>query len=179
MKRNILIRFFINIILLFRNCCFVEGGCQPSCNVPGPWQEQKTDVCYGAKNRTPGVFSFKQDCRLYAIRLRHVSGNCSCYIIDDNCLSRWGCNPIYPNILKTVVVNPKTNKTWFPDNVNGYNGYKLQGFQKEDDVLIIKKKGNFTAGDELQVRYYEDWLSISAEDNIGRHCINVDVSCYI
>lgn len=154
--------------------------CQPFCNRPSPWINQEKNICYGAKDGKYATFRFKQDCQLVAVRLVHVSGYVSCADRLDTYHSFWGCYE--DNVISTVLVNLRvSDRIWFPGPVAESNGgsYQIDGFYRNDDVLIMKKKGNFTLGDELQVWYGEDFMDHSEHDNGGLHCVDVDVSCLI
>lgn len=64
--------------------------------------------------------------------------------------------------------------------MKAFGKYLFEGFQDNvDDVLIFKKKANLTVGDTFQIWYGNDWKNYSEDDNGGRHCIGVDVSCVV
>ena len=181
--RFLLKLFLIKVLFGIKERMRVEASqCQPFCNVPSPWIEQGKNICYGALNSVYGKFVLTQDCQLYAIRLRHVSGSLSCdKYLGPNYFSKWGCHRNSKSI-RTVVADPKSNKLWFPDITidEDRDEYEIDGFGSEDDLLVMKKRGNFTKGDELQIWYTEDWIqSIHAYNNAGLHCIDVDISCLI
>lgn len=151
------------------------GVCQSFCSIPGPWIVQETNICYGAKNRKPATIIFKRDCQLHALRLRHVSGNLACWAGSKHPYSKWGCIPNNSLIVTYIV---KNGRLWYPEGaISAPYSYKLNGFNTEDDLLIIKKSANFTAADQLQVWYSEDWFRYDLQNNVGRHCIDVDISC--
>jgi len=160
------------------NVKVVGAACKSFCNIPSPWIVQEKHVCYEAKGRKPATLTFKQDCQLYALRLQHISGLLSCYNIRNDHFSRWGCNNIRRDRLHLVISNPKTNKLWYPESISD-EYYLLHGFKNEDDAIVIKKRGNFTVGDTLKFWYSQDWFSKSWEDNEGRHCISIDISCFV
>lgn len=162
------------------NDSLADASCQSFCNIPSAWILQGTGICYGAKDNDYGNFTFQQNCQLVALRLRHVSGKITCAKREAaDHYSRWGCQNFRRDI-KTFVVEPRNNQLWYPEKYTASLVYWLDGFMPDDDVLILKKKANFTAGNQLQIWYSEDWIGGKGEeDNEGRHCIEVDVSCLI
>lgn len=175
--------FILMIFLINQNDIVSEATCASAKRHPTPsqWIVQEANICYGAKDDSFATFTFKQDCRLYALRLRHVSGELICNTAIEKWYywSRWGCFQGNRQF-HTCIVSPD-GELWFPEKKEGSNGYKLNGFNTEDDVLIIKKfqKGNFTTGDELQIWHCDDKQSNNEGDNGGKHCIDVDASCLI
>ena len=167
----------VYISFLLKKTVLVDAVCQSFCNVPSPWIELESHICYENTGRKPATITFKQDCNLYAIRLQHLSGFISC---GEGRESWWGCLPKQTKVA-FILSDPKTENIWFPDGAKSVfdASYEINGFNSEDDVIVVKKRSNFTAGDKLQVWDREDWFRFSLGDNAGKHCISVDVSCFV
>ena len=147
--------------------------------VPSKWIKQRTNICYGTKNDDYATFQFKQNCSLVAVRLMHVSGSIRCGN-KASYGSRWGCNN-KPAKFGTILAKHKGAIT-FPEteqiSMNGFND--LDGFTVHDDVIFFRiKTVNVMEGDEYQIWYGEDIKDISEDDNSGKHCVDVDISCLI
>lgn len=147
---------------------------------PDEWQLQASNVCYGAKDDTPGKFTIKAEGLLVGLKLVHKSGSLFCS--DSKRTSRWGCKlyGISNNRIYTIVTDER-KEVVFPDSkiVNSKDGgfYFLPLFngQTADNLVFVntQKPAYAMKGSKLSVWYGSDLYDFSESDNGGKHCIDV------
>lgn len=177
-----LLCFLLVNVLLDISQTFADAACKPFCNIPSSWINQEQNVCYGAKDDDFGTFRLKQDCRLVAIRLRHISGYVTCNKNKKIRATKWGCNMenCHEKPCFSTVITKPNKELLVPREIDQYGKYHLDGFSLDDEVFFSRTRyggWNLTAGDELQVWYGFDWMDLGEAVNQGRHCVDVDVSC--
>lgn len=151
-------------------------GCNTTCKTPSRWIPQAQNVCYGPKGRDYGTFQIKQNCKLFALRLQHISGSIRCGSGGTRS-TYWGCRGIKQ--FSTVIIDAaEGNKKFLPEKFSRYGTYKLTGFTNMDDVIFMKKRADLSAGKVFQIWYGTDFQN-RRQDSEGRHCVNVDISCMV
>ena len=56
--------------------------------------------------------------------------------------------------------------------------YRISGFGIDDD-LIFAKSNSLNVNEEYQIWHGQDCKDTSEENNDGKHCVDVDISCLI
>lgn len=129
-------------------------------NAPSPWTVQAENTCYGAAKNAHGRFHMKENCQLESLRSRHLHGNITCR--EKLPSTRWGCKwkACRPSeCFLTLII--KDEKKWLPSKgLDGHLSYKLDGFEFDDDVLVMKKKASLTKVEEFQMWYPDEWLHL-------------------
>ena len=105
-----------------------------------------------------------------------ISGLLSC--TSKYARTRWGCPD---KGLSSYIVNASSLSIFAPESLVDYHHvwYSIPGFGLDDDVIVLKKNANLTAGDKFHIYYGEDWRNYWEANNGGTHCIDVDISCLV
>lgn len=152
----------------------------PTCSVPSEWLNQAENICYETKNDNYASFSIKRNCTLVAMRLSHVTGYLTCDLSNKTAAARWGCSNKPDNPFGTIIMDPRgDNILWAPDkHDNGF--YELPGFNINDDVVTFKKTSQLRENDIFQIWFGGDrFKNNNKHATGGKHCVDVDISCWI
>ena len=138
------------------------------------------NVCHGVNNNDFGPVTFDRDCSLVGLRLVHVSGAITYPYLNTD--ARWGNNGG-----KWTLITNSSKQIIFPGildpNLSAYAMYQLDGFGINDDLIFFNRGVPYhvVQGDVLQVWWASDFSDNSYSENnyVGRHCMDVDVSCLV
>ena len=132
----------------------------------------KSPICFGAKGKQYGRFTYHRNIFVSSFMLVHRSGKVSC---NKRGYSYWGCYPNQPTLM-TVLTDQK-NKILAPEasTVDRSGHYTLAGYTPTSSALVFcvpKKPHCVFANSELRLWYGED-LRGGASDNGGKACADV------
>ena len=126
------------------------------------------------------MIKLKQKGLVTGIKLKHVSGNLTCWVGSPQSTTLWGCAFVIakqhkPQVM--TVVTDDSNRVVFPVNLKGAHFFALPGFNPYiSHILVFTNLAYpifFDKGQELRIWYTEDLYNYTISDNGGVHCINV------
>jgi len=142
----------------------------PSTTPKDTWSLIAKNICYGAKDDTPGNFRVQKNMTLLEIKLVHNSGHVSCRASDASCSSNWGCG--CDNYARSdTVITDLSKREMFPNH-----GTFPKGFTAETSPsLMYTPTEAILTGDglDLQIWYSEDLYDFTETNNGGVHCVSV------
>lgn len=148
--------------------------------MPSEWIQQSDVICYKGRSNQFARFTITGNQYLYAIRLRHVSGGISCRTSEPKSKSRWGCSSHKKTNLLSLITN-NANTVKFLDDYSSTGLYQLQGYEREDDVLVYKAKTTeyLSQNTNYKLWHGHDRFNFHEDNKRGEHCVIVDASFLI
>lgn len=138
-------------------------------------------VCFGAKDDQFGSF-YTEAGKLAAIKLVYLYGYVSCHTATTSKWSYWGCGITKKGFKDAVnvVITTSGNDIIFPPEQfiikAATKWYEIPGYNSlspELDLTAFDKPYDLTSRQELMVKYGQDMVNQSEEDNGGKVCCDV------
>ena len=129
----------------------------------------KSPICFGAKGKAFGSFTYGKNIFVSAFMLVHRSGAVSC---DGKRYSYWGCPPNHAEIF-TVITDGK-NHLLAPATKS--TRFRLPGYTSSSSALVFcvqKTPLCVFSTTEIRLWYTEDLYNAGASDNGGKTCADV------
>jgi len=148
----------------------------------GGWHKLNlSPVCFGARNNQFGSF-YAHAGNLSAIKLVRLYGYVSCEVTQTHHWSYWGCG-ITRSDLKdhvNIAITTTSNTMILPPSefiVSGQSKWsKVPGYNSLSPELVLsvlKDPHLLSSGQQLLLKYGEDMMNYTEEDNGGKVCCDV------